>query len=127
MRYFLDNCLSFRYAGMLRALDVEAFALREELAENASDVEVFRYLRGRDLVFVTADRKQLVRVAEAAELKAAGISAMYFSRFWGAYNLWQQAAWLVSRWPRIDSVQQGVVKGTILELKQNGKSVVITV
>jgi hypothetical protein len=125
VRYFLDNCLSHRYAAMLRALNVDIVALREELTPDTPDVRVFQHLATSDRVFITADRRQLVRVAEATELRSAGISAIYFSKFWGTYDLWGQAAWLVSRWPLIDQTQSGLAKGSVVELKHNGKSLLI--
>lgn len=127
MRYFLDNCISFRFAEMLRALQVDVVALREELPQQATDAEIFRHLAGSDRVFVSGNRSQLTRICEAGELKAAGISAIYFAPFWGKLGFWGQAAWLVRQWNRIDDVQRGLARGTIVEIKQNGKSVRIAI
>jgi hypothetical protein len=110
---------------MLRALDVDIVALREELDQKATDRDIFKHLAGSDRVFVSEDQRQLTRICEAGELKAAGISAIYFAPFWGKLGFWAQAAWLVRRWPTIDDVQRGLARGTIMEIKQNGKSLPI--
>lgn len=110
---------------MLRALDVEVVALKDELAPNTKDVDVFRHLRDSGYTFVTLDRRQLTRIAEASELRAAGISAIYIGPFWPSMQLWQQAAWLVQKWPLIHSVQLGLQKGSVVEVKRNGKSMLI--
>lgn len=123
MRYFFDNCISFRFAQMLCALDVDAVALKEKCPPNTSDVELFRILSGSDYIFVSEDRHQLTRIAEATELKAAGVSAIYFGPFWSKLGFWKQAEFLVRKWPLIDATQRGLDKGTIVELKQNGKSI----
>jgi hypothetical protein len=123
VKYFLDNCISFRFAEMLRALGVDACALKEQCQQNISDIELFQYLADKDYVFLSEDRKQLTRIAEATELRAAGISAIYFGPFWNKLAFWGQAAFLVKHWSTIDSVQRGLAKGSIVELKQNGKSI----
>lgn len=112
---------------MLRALQVDVVALREELPQKATDREIFEYLAGSDRILVSGDRRQVTRMCEAGELKAAGISAIYFAPFWSKLGFWGQAAWLVRRWERIDDVQRGLARGTIVEIKQNGKSLPIAI
>jgi len=121
VKYFFDNCISHRYADMLCALDVDAKALRHEFAEDIDDISLFRELHGRDVVFVTYDSKQRTRVLEAREIKAAGITTLWIEPFWGKMKQWDQATWLVKRWPLIDAFAGSVVKGTCAIVKQNGK------
>lgn len=121
MQYFFDNCISYRYAECLSALGQPTVALRHSFAEGIRDVDLFRQLRGKDIVFVASDLKQLSRREEARELKRLGCSAIYFAPFWNKKVFWEQAAWIVSRWPTIDAFVQATAKGTIAEVKQNGK------
>jgi len=123
VRYFFDNCISYRLAHMLRALGVDVVALKEHCPANTPDTDLFKILSGSDFVFVSEDRKQLTRIAEASELKSAGISAIYFGPFWSKMGFWKQAEFLVRRWELIDGAQKGLAKGTIVELKQNGKAI----
>ncbi len=125
MQYFLDNCLSPRFALMLRALGEDVVALKEEIPANTKDVAVFQYLEKTGRVFVSLDRKQLTRVAEVSELRSLGISAIYFGPFWASMDFWQQAAWIVSRWKLIDGTQRGIAKGAVVEIKRNGKAMLI--
>ena len=110
---------------MLSALGVDAVALRDEFPEDTKDVPLFQALSGRDLVFVSEDRSQLTRIAEARELKKAGITAIYFEPFWNKLQLWPQAAWLVKHWPPIDSFASIVERGTCASVKARGKIHVI--
>jgi hypothetical protein len=110
---------------MLRALGVNIDALQEKCPPSISDVALFQYLAGSDYVFISEDRRQLTRIAEASQLRSAGISAMYFGPFWSGLRFWKQAEYLVRHWETFDALQRGLVAGTILELKQNGKSMVL--
>jgi hypothetical protein len=122
VQYFFDNNISFRLAHMLRALDVDAVPLRDVFAQNIDDKSLFQQLAGRECVFVANDMKQLTREGEAAELRKAKIIAIYFGPFWGRLKLWPQAAWLVAKWPQIEGFVQGVERGTVAEIKHNGKA-----
>jgi len=122
VRYFFDNNISYRYAAMLRALGVDAVALREHLPEDIDDTPLFQQLAGIDCVFVANDMKQLTREGEAAELKKAKITAIYFGPFWSKLKFWDQAVWLITKWPTIEGFVEGVERGTIAEIKRNGKA-----
>lgn len=114
--------MSPKFAAMLRALGMDVKALREEFPQNILDINLFRQLSGRDVALVGPDMKQLTRQAEARELKAAGISAVYFGAFWSKYELWPQAAWLVKNWPGIDSFMKIAARGTVVEISQKGRA-----
>jgi len=121
VRYFLDHCISFRYAGMLRALEVDIVALQEKCPANIKDVDLFKFLKGSEYVFISEDRRQLTRIAEATELRAAGISAIYFGPYWSGLGFWKQAEYLIKHWSSFESVHKGLAMGSITEAKQNGK------
>lgn len=126
MKYFFDNCISYRFAVMLAALEVDAMSLREHFSDNIKDVPLFEQLRGSQVVFVSCDLSQTTRQAEAKALKACGVTAIYFAPFWGKLLFWDQAVWLVRRWPRIDDFTNSVTRGTFAEIKQNGKAMPFT-
>src|SRR6187551_436399 len=107
---------------MLRALEVDAVALREELAENIKDPDLLAQMQGSDRVYITADTSQTTRLAEARALKEAGITALFFGPFWSKQKRWPQAVWLLKHWPLIDGFAAGVQKGTCAEIKQNGRA-----
>ena len=58
MKYFIDNCISFRFADMLRALGVEIVALREEFPQDMADIALFKELNGRKPAFISTDTSQ---------------------------------------------------------------------
>lgn len=109
---------------MLSTLGVDAVALREEYPESTDDISLFQSLRGRNLVFLTTDTSQLTREHEARALKEAGVTALFFGRFFQRMAFWDQAVWLVRRWPLIDGFASGVSRPTCAEIKQNGKALV---
>jgi hypothetical protein len=107
---------------MLCALGEDVVSLREEYPEGIQDVPLFEKLRGRHLVFVSTDTSQLTREHEARALQRSGNTALYFGPFFEKMTLWDQAIWIVRRWQKIKGFAEGVVPGTVAEIKQNGKS-----
>ena len=122
MIYFFDNNISYRYVRMLTALDVQANALREEFQEDISDVDLFNRLRGKDNVFITGDERIRRREVEAKALRQCKITSLFLGPFWAKMTFWDQAVWLVTKWPKIDGFASNVAQGTCAELKRNGKA-----
>lgn len=106
---------------MLRALDVQIDALRDVVDHDTPDTVLFELLSGSDYIFISQDRAQLTRVAEATALRAAGISALYFGPFWSGLGFWKQAQYLIKNWQEFDTVLRRLAKGSIVEAKLNGK------
>ncbi len=121
MNYFFDNCISFRHVEMLKSLAVDAHALKDEFDQEIKDVPLFQALTGRDIVFVTQDSRQTTRQSEARELRKLGITCLWIEPFYSRLKFWDQAAWLVTRWPRIEGFAKGAAKGTYARIKQNGR------
>src|SRR5690349_11884264 len=98
---------------MLTALEVDVLAVRDvqDLGQAATDVEILQWLTGRDRFFITADKRIRSRPAEIAALKETAVSALFLERFWAKLEFWQQAAWLVARWPQIDQFASTITPG----------------
>jgi hypothetical protein len=124
MKYFFDNCISPKLPAMLRALGEDAIALRDAFPEGIKDVPLFEKIKGKNLVFISTDAKQLTREHEARALKQAGNTALFLGPFFEKMLLWDQAVWLVRRWPRISGFAEGVAPGTCAEIKQNGTALI---
>ena len=122
MKYFFDNCISFRYVDMLKALEVDAVHLTSQFAPNIEDIALFTELKGSQLVFISADTSQTTREREARALKEMGVTVLYFGPFWSNLDFWPQAVWLLTKWPLIDGFARGADKGTIAEIKQKGRA-----
>jgi hypothetical protein len=122
----LDNNISFRFAAMLRALDVDIVALRNEMPSNTADVDFLGNLRTRYEidVFVSGNTKQRTNPIERQLLKASGVTSLYFNPFFEKMGFWRQAAWLVNRWPTIDGFAKGVSLGTCADVQQNGRATI---
>lgn len=121
MKYFFDNCISFRLANLLAALDVEAVALRMEFSQSVADKTFLATLGQQHDVLITYDHRQRTREAEARAIKEAGVTALWIGPFWSKLQFWQQAKWLITRWEIIDSFANSSVRGTCAVIKQNGR------
>jgi hypothetical protein len=124
VKYFFDNCISYRFAHMLAALEEyeEVVALRDRFAPNIEDIPLFQALKGSGYVFITCDDRQRFREQEARALKDSGMTALWLGPFWDNKGFWDQAKWIIYRWPLIDGYVKGSVPGTCAEVKENGKS-----
>jgi hypothetical protein len=120
VRYLLDNCISPKLAEMLCALGEDVVPLRARFPEDIDDVSLFSQLSGPDLVFLSTDTHQLTRIHEARALKQAKITALFLGPFFGKMKLWQQATWLVTKWPRLKQFAESITQGSCAEIKQNG-------
>jgi PIN domain-containing protein len=121
VKYFFDNCICYKYAAMLRAIDVDVIALRDQFQQDISDTDLLSQLKGSGYVFVTADRRQARRRQEARAIIDAGLTAVFFEPFWSKMKLWPAAAWLVAKWEAIDSFSRNAKTGTCAEFNHNGK------
>lgn len=109
---------------MLRALGVEIVALREEFPQDMSDIALFQELNGRKLAFISTDTNQRTRVQEARALRSAGVTSLFFAPFFQKLQFWDQAAWVVRRWPDIDRFATSMELGVCAEIKQNGNAMI---
>lgn len=121
MKFFFDNCISYRFADMLKALDVDAVALRHEMPEDTKDPELLTSLKNRKIVFISNDKAQLTRETEASLLKESKVTSIYFEPFWSKMDFWQQATWLVKNWRNIEQFSNTVTFGTCGRMKQGGR------
>ena len=108
---------------MLRALDEETESLRQKYPEDIDDLLLFLELqKRRDAVFISTDTSQWTREQEARALRDSGVTALYLGPFFLKLGLWGQAVWLISKWQKIKGYAEGAVKGTLAEIKQNGRA-----
>ncbi len=108
---------------MLAALEeYEVVALRDMYPEDTDDLDLFPALKGSGFVFVTCDDRQKTREGEARALKDSGLTALWLGPFWDKKQFWDQAKWIINRWPTIDGYIKGVAPGTCSEVKENGRS-----
>lgn len=108
---------------MLAALGEDVAPLRHVFPQDIKDPDLLAALKNGPFdVFVSSERAMRTRPTEAYLLKSAHVTALFFGPFWSKLTFWQQAAWLVQRWPTIAGFASGVTKGTTATVKHNGKS-----
>jgi len=106
---------------MLRALDVEAIALQDKYPGNTDDSVFLADLKnGAFDVFISNNTEQRRIPHERRLLKESGIISLYFNPFWSKMLLWEQATWIVTKWPKIEGFCEGTAKGTCADLQANG-------
>src|SRR5262249_42795727 len=104
---------------MLAALEeFEVVALRDKFPADIEDAELFRALAGSGYVFITCDDRQKTREAEAKALRDSGLTALWLGPFWSKKVFWDQAKWIITRWPRIEGYVKGVAQGTCAEVNE---------
>lgn len=109
---------------MLRALDVDIYALRDKMPPDTLDKDFLGDLKSKHEidVFISNNTAQRTNEVEARLLRASGVTSLYFSPFWSRMRLWDQAKWLVKHWELIDGFCRGAAHGTCADLNQNGRA-----
>ena len=121
MKYLFDNDISYRIAQMLRAVEVDATALRERYPENTDDSIFLEDLKNGEFdVFISNNTEQRRIPQERRLLKEAGVISLYFNPFWGKLKFWDQAVWCMARCKKIEGFCEGTAKGTCADLQANG-------
>ena len=101
VKYLFDNCISYKFARMLAASRSSTKSLHpRQIPGEHRDVELFRQLKNLDYVFVTSDVRQRTREQEARGIKEAGLTGVWFGPFWSKKSFWDQAKWIIMRWPK---------------------------
>lgn len=114
MRFFLDNCLSPRYAESLHVLSErdghEVTHLVKKFARDATDPTWMRKLGEEgDWVIVSGDTRIIRTPQLKAEWLASGLTAFFLSPRWMQMKYWPQIGMLVRWWPKILE-QSGLVE-----------------
>ena len=125
MRFFLDNCLSPRYAQALHILSEkdghEVVHLEDKFPRNSADKDWIRGLRGEgEWIIVSGD----MRIVKSPELKhewaQSGLTAFFLGQGWMNLRYWDQVSLLVSWWSRVIEQSRFVEPGTGFELPHRG-------
>jgi hypothetical protein len=122
LKYFIDNCLSYRFAPMLQSLDRgEVISLREHFPQDAADLIWIPELGRNGWTLLSVDHNQTRRPEERAALKKAGAIAFYLAKSFIALPFGEQAWRLVKFWPDIADAAEAAISGGCYHVKINGK------
>lgn len=121
MNFFLDNCLSPRYAKSLDALSGRdghgVVHLQDRFPRDARDPDWIRALGSEsDWVVVSGDTRIVRSVELRKEWRAARLTAFFLAPGWMKVSYWPQIAMLVRWWPRILEQARLVERGTGFEV-----------
>jgi hypothetical protein len=121
-KVILDNDISFRIAKALVELGEDVTTVRDEFGPDAKDLEWIPEAAKKGWVILTADNRLLRNPSEKEMLKKHKASLLVINPFFNKQNvdLWGKAAWIVSRWKKIRGFADGMAKGTVARVKQNG-------
>lgn len=111
MTFFLDHCISFRVAHLLRVLREDVHALREKFPDGAPDEVWIPDVAARGWVIVTADRAIKSTPHLRRILHDSRVTAFFLARPFVDQKLWDLAVSILSVWPKIkeaaDQAKQG--------------------
>ena len=121
MRFFLDNCLSPRYAKSLDALSEKdghtVSHLRDKFPRDAKDKDWIRALgREGDWIIVSGDSRILTTPELKNEWAQARLTAFFLASQWMNAPYWHQIANLVKWWPAIVDQSRLVEHGSGFEV-----------
>lgn len=128
MNFFLDNCLSPRYARSLHVLSERdghsVVHLSEKFERDVTDPTWIRALAAsdHDWTIVSGDS----RILRTPHLKAvwleSGLTAFFLDQGWMKVPYWEQVAALVRWWPKILEQAGLVEKGAGFEVPYRSSS-----
>jgi hypothetical protein len=121
VRFFLDNCLSPRYAKSLDALSEKdghkVFHLQDKFPRDAKDRDWIRTLgRESDWIIVSGDTRILTTPELKNEWAQSRLTAFFLASQWMNAPYWQQIASLVKWWPAIIDQSRLVERGSGFEV-----------
>ena len=123
MKYFLDNCLSPKYAAMLTAVsatDTVVMALRQEYEESTPDEEWIPKLGANGWVLISKDREQRKKPELRKALAQNRVTAFYLAKSFDHQPLMEVAWRLVKYWSKITHMGQNSRKGSQFLVDING-------
>lgn len=121
MRFFLDNCLSPRYAQSLNALSERdghnVLHLEDKFPRNSPDVAWLRALGEEgDWIIVSGDTRILKTPELRREWAKTRLTAFFLGRGWMNIPYWPQAILLVRWWPSVLEQARLVERGAGFEI-----------
>lgn len=129
MRFFFDNCISSKLARAIHSLiepDDAVVHLRDRWpaadTHSVTDVEWISAL-GKEggWIVVSGDLRIRTRPGEREAFRAAKLTAFFMAKSFPILPAWEQARWLVDKWPDITKFAADSGAGSTFEVPKNGK------
>ncbi len=120
MKYFVDNNIPQKLVNLLRVLDVDVRHLKDVFPETATDVQWIPRAGAEDWVVVTSDKNIRTNPAELEALKENNVTVLFMKKTFVDRKMWDQAAWTIKHWPKIDGQVERLKRGTLAQVSDNG-------
>ena len=127
MKFFFDNCISYRIADALAALEDRdghtIISLRQKFPEDCPDeVWIPELGRERDWVVISGDRRIYTNPQRRLVWTAARITTFFQEPAWlsRSFTERQKAAKLLAVWGKVVEIAEGVPPGTAFSLPIKG-------
>jgi hypothetical protein len=126
VNFFFDNCISFRIAHALDALDDRnnVVALRDRFPANIRDIDWIYQLakEGKKWVIISGDTRVSRNKAEREAWLEAKLTAFFWEPGWENLPHWRKAATMVKWWPAITDQARRIAAGAgFLILVRSGR------
>ena len=96
-------------------------ALKDAYPSDTDDVVFLRDMKdGKYDVFISNNTEQRRIPDEKKALQRGWRHLAVFQSILGQDAFWDQATWIVKKWPQIEGFCRGTAKGTCADLQQNG-------
>jgi hypothetical protein len=115
LNFFFDNCISYRIAHAINALDERnnLVALRDKFPLDIKDPDWIRQLGAddQDGVIVSGDPAITRGKHEREAWLESGLTAFFWEPRWLKIKLWQQPILMLKWWPKIPDQALAVTSG----------------
>lgn len=115
MNFFFDNCISYRIARAIDALDERntIVPLRDKFDPKIKDPDWIRQLAAddQDWVIVSGDPAITRGRHEREAWLESGLTAFFWEPRWLKIKLWQQATLMLKWWPKLPDQASAVAPG----------------
>lgn len=122
MTFFFDNCLSHKYAVMIRdAHGDDVRVLKHHFPPDTADVVWLQEIGRLGWVLVTEDKNIRRKPQERQALYLSKVTAFFLSKSFGELKLQEKGQALVSVWPKIQATTAACQQGSIFSITVGGE------
>jgi hypothetical protein len=129
VKFFLDNCIAVQFAGVLRALDIDAVHLTEYIGPDGNalppstrDEDWMPLAAQTEHIAVTGDSRIIKKPQQRVLRESVKLTTVFMPKGYVNLQMWDQLIMLVRYWPAISTTCERAKRGDCIEVSQSGKA-----